>query len=89
VFGKIADGIIEVGDQRIIFLTFLFDFVEFFESSVLESKILKACAKSSNLTFRSDHPSTAFLEVCEWGSVIFFYDAKQGDLSLDIKLECK
>jgi hypothetical protein len=35
----------------------------------------------------SNHPSTAFLESCEWGQAIFFYDAKQGDLSLEITFQ--
>jgi hypothetical protein len=86
VFGKSADGVIEVGEGRVCAVTFLFDLIEFFESSVLESKVLKACEKSLNLNFMSNHPSTAFLD-CEWGQAIFFYDAKQGDLSLDITFQ--
>lgn len=68
-------------------VTFLFDLIEFFESSVLESKILKACEKSLNISFISDHPSTAFFDSCDWGQVTFFYDAKQGDLSLEITFQ--
>jgi hypothetical protein len=86
VCGKSADGVIEVGEGRVCAVTFLFDLIEFFESSVLESKVLKACEKSLNLNFMSNHPSTAFLD-CEWGQAIFFYDAKQGDLSLDITFQ--
>lgn len=85
VFGKSADVVIEIGGRRVCAITFLFDFIEFLETSILESKILKACEKSLNVTFTSNHPSTAFLDVCEWGQITFFYDAKQGDLSLDIK----
>lgn len=66
--------------------TVLFDLIEFFEISVLESKVLKACEKKLNINFTSNHPSTASLE-CEWGQIIFFYDAKQGDLSLDITFQ--
>lgn len=87
VCGKSADGVIEVGEGRVCAVTFLFDLIEFFESSVLESKILKACEKSLNLSFVSNHPSTAFLDACEWGQAVFFYDAKQGDLSLDISFQ--
>jgi hypothetical protein len=83
VFGKPADGVIEVGEGRVCAVTFLFDLIEFLESSILESKVLKACEKSLNVNFMSNHPSTAFLD-CEWGQVVFFYDAKQGNLSLDI-----
>ncbi|MFS2022343.1 hypothetical protein [Massilia sp. CT11-137] len=87
VCGKSADGVIEVAEGRVCAVTFLFDLIEFFESSVLESKVLKKFEKSLNLNFMSNHPSTAFLDCCEWGQVIFFYDAKQGDLSLDITFE--
>jgi len=37
VCGKSADGVIEVGEGRVWAVTFLFDLIEFFESSVLES----------------------------------------------------
>jgi hypothetical protein len=84
VCGKSADGVIEVGEGRVCAVTFLFDLIEFFESSVLDSKVLKACEQSLNIKFTSNHPSTAFLGSCEWGQAIFFYGAKQGDLSLDI-----
>lgn len=86
VCGKLADCVIEVEEGRVCSLTFLFDLIEFFESSVLESKVLKACEKKLNINFTSNHPSTASLG-CEWGQVIFFYDAKQGDLSLDITFQ--
>jgi hypothetical protein len=84
IFGKSADGVIEVKEGRVCAVTFLFDLIEFFESSVLESKILKACEKSLNIKFASSHPSMASLNSCEWGQVTFLYDAKQGDLSLGI-----
>jgi len=85
VCGKSANCVIEVGEGRVYAVTFLFDLIEFFESSILESKVLKACEKSLKLKCMSDHPSTAFLDSCEWGRAIFFYDAKQGDISLEIK----
>jgi hypothetical protein len=87
ICGKSADGVIEVEEGRVCAITFLFDLIEFFESSVLESKLLKACEKSLNVHFVSNHPSTASLGSCEWGQVIFFYDAKQGDLSLEITFQ--
>lgn len=87
ICGQSADGVIEVGEGRAFSLTLLFDLIEFFTSSILESRVIKACEKSLNLKFMSNHPSTAFLESCEWGSAIFFYDPKQGDLSLEIKFE--
>jgi len=87
VCGQSADGVIEVGEEGAFSLTLLFDLIEFFTSSILESKVIKACEKYLNLKFMSTHPSTAFLESCEWGSAVFFYDAKQGDLSLEIRFE--
>jgi hypothetical protein len=87
ICGKSADGVIEIEKKEISSITFLFDFIEFFESSILESKIIKACEKSWNLKFSSIHPSTAFLAPCKWGQAVFFYDAKQGDLSLEIKFQ--
>ena len=86
-FGKSADVVIEINGKRVCAITILFDFIEFLESNVLESKILKACEKSLNVNFTSNHPSTAFLDFCEWGKLTFFYDAKQGDLSLDITFD--
>jgi hypothetical protein len=88
VCGKSADCVIEVGEEIIYTLTFSFDLIEFFESSILESKVIKACEKSLNVNFASDHPSTAFLAPCKWGRATFFYDAKQGDLSLEITFKC-
>jgi hypothetical protein len=87
VYGKMADSVIEVIERKIVLATFLFDFIEFFESSILESKIIKTIEKSLNLKFISNHPSAAFLDSCKWGSATFFYDAKQGDLSLEIRFE--
>lgn len=85
VCGKTADSVIEVEEGGVFSITFLFDLIEFFESSILESRVIKACEKSWNLKFMSDHPSAAFLDSCECASAVFFYDAKQGDLSLEIK----
>ena len=87
VCGQSADGVIEVGEGRVFSITFLFDLIEFFTSSILESKVIKACEKSLNFRFVSNHPSTAFLDSCGWGSAVFFYDEKQGDLSLEIRFE--
>jgi len=87
VFGKSADCVIDVGEGRVCAVTLLFDLIEFFESSILESKVLRACEKSLNVKFMSDHPSTAYLDCCQWGQAIFFYDAKQGDLSLEITFQ--
>ncbi|MDN4038731.1 hypothetical protein [Massilia sp. YIM B02443] len=87
VFGKSSTVVIEVGEKGLHLVAFLFDLIEFFESSILESKVLKACEKSLNVNFISDHPSTAFLNSFKWGKITFFYDAKQGDLSLNITFE--
>jgi hypothetical protein len=68
VCGKSVGGVIEIGEGRVFAVTLLFDLIEFFEFSVLESKVLKACEKSLNLKFVSNNPSTAFLDFCEWGA---------------------
>lgn len=72
VCGKSTGGAIEVGEGRVCAVTFLFDLIEFFDVSVLESKILKACEKSLNISFISDHPSTAFFDSCDWDRPHFF-----------------
>jgi len=87
VCGQSSNCVIEIEERRKFSITFLFDLIEFFESSILESKVIKACEKASNSNFMSNHPSNAFLNLREWGSAVFFYDAKQGDLSLKIKFE--
>lgn len=84
LFGQSCECIFEINNSKISSVTFLFDLIEFFESSILESKILRACEKSSGMKFISDHPSKAFFNSQEWGSAIFSYDPKQGDLSLNI-----
>jgi hypothetical protein len=89
VCGKGADCVIEVDEKRLNTITFLFEFIEFFESNVLESKVLRACEKSLNVTFLSNHPTTAISGPYEWGQAQFFYDAKQGDLSLEIIFDPK
>lgn len=88
VCGQSASCVIEVGDARKFSVIFLFDFIEFFAFSILESKIIRAFEKSLKLKFTSNHPSTAFLDSCKWGAAIFSYDAKQGDLSLEIRFGC-
>lgn len=85
ICGQSADGVIQLEQGKIFSITFIFDLIEFFEYSILESKIIKSCEKCWNLKFTSDNHSTALLNSCEWGDAIFFYDAKQGDLSLEIK----
>ena len=85
--GHSADAVIEVEEGGLLRLTLLFDLIVFFESSVLESKIVKALEKSSKVKFTSNHPSTASLGLRGWGSATFFYDAKQGDLSLEFLTE--
>lgn len=87
IFGNSADCMIETELEKVTSVTFLFDLIEFFESSILESTILKLCKKSSNIDFLSNHPTRAFIDHCEWGQAIFFYDPKQGDLSLNITFQ--
>lgn len=53
VCGHWADCVIEVEEGRTISITFLFDLVEFFGSSILESKTVRTCEKSWKLNFQS------------------------------------
>ena len=89
VCGQSADCVIEVGHGGIYSVTFLFDLIEFFESNILESKILKTCERYLKSKFISNHSSSAILNFCEAGNAIALYDAKQGDLSLEIRFERK
>jgi len=85
ICGNSANGLIDIEEDCSIVFTFLFDLIEFFDYSILESKIVKKCESFLGVKFRSNHPSSASLDSCGWGHVTFFYDAKQGDLSLEIK----
>lgn len=85
IFENSADGVIDVEEDCSIVFTFLFDLIEFFDCSILESKIVKKCESFLDVKFISNHPSSASLDSCDWVHVMFFYDAKQGDLSLEIK----
>jgi hypothetical protein len=85
ICGNSADGVIDVEEDCSIVFTFLFDLIEFFDCSILQSKIVKKCESFAGVKFISNHPSSASLDSCDWGHVTFFYDAKQGDLSLEIK----
>ena len=85
ICGNSADGVIDVEEDCSIVFTFLFDLIEFFDCSILESKIVKKCESFLGVKFISNHPSSASLDSYDWGHVMFFYDAKQGDLSLEIK----
>lgn len=88
VCGQAADCVIEVVDKAALAVTFLFDLIEFFESSILESKIIKRFEKSLDVKLTSNHPSSAFMDPCRWGAIRFYYDARQGDLGLDITIAC-
>ena len=85
ICGNSADGVIDIEEDCSIVFTFLFDLIEFFNYSIIESKIVKKCESFLGVKFISNHPSSASLDSCDWGHVTFFYDAKQGDLSLEIK----
>jgi len=85
ICGNSAAGVIDIEEDSSIFFTFLFDLIEFFDCNILESKIVKKCQSFWGAKFISNHPSSASLDSCDWGHVMFFYDAKQGDLSLEIR----
>jgi len=45
ICGNSADGVIDIEEDSSIFFTFLFDLIEFFDCSILESKIVKKMRK--------------------------------------------
>jgi hypothetical protein len=82
VCGFVADIVVDVKDGALVSIALLFELIEFFDRSILESKILKAIEKKSGLRANSSHPAVALLEPCPWGKAEFSYDPRQGDLSL-------
>ncbi|MCA1857833.1 hypothetical protein LE190_18155 [Massilia oculi] len=85
VCGSPADCIIEVREAKLWTVAFLFNPIEFFDSSILESTVLKKHEKDLEIRFKSKHPSSASADFGEAAQAIFFYDAKQGDLSLNVE----
>lgn len=77
-----ASMVIQANAMGIRSVSFLFDDIIFFSNSVLESKIIKRFDKKYNLTVTSSSRTVAVAGPFEWGAVRFFYDHKQGDLSL-------
>jgi hypothetical protein len=82
ICGFAADLVTDVKDKKLVSIALLFDLIQFFDRSILESKILRAIEKKSGLRTNSSHPATARLEQCHWGSAEFSFDPRQGDLSL-------
>lgn len=62
LYGYTAKVIIEIATGKLASMTLLFDLNKFFKSSLLESKIIEACERSSKVKFVSNYPSFAVLE---------------------------
>lgn len=80
--GFVAECVADVGGGQLACVALHFDLIQFFDRTVLESKILTAVERKSGLRASSVHPTSARLEPCLWGSAEFSYDPRQGDLSL-------
>ncbi|MCU6432910.1 hypothetical protein LPB67_03855 [Undibacterium sp. Jales W-56] len=70
--------------EKISSICFLFDEINFFESSILESKIIKRFENKYDIKVISSHPSIAEIGSFYWGKAWFSYDPKQGDINLCI-----
>ncbi len=71
-------------------ISILFDSPEFFSENLLSSKIInrflkKYCLNDSDIVL--EHPTRFKLKKTKtaWDEFIFYYDAHQGDISLEIK----
>ena len=82
VHGFAAECVLDVSHGRLRSMGLLFQHMEFFDRSILESKIIKAMEKNCGLSFLSRHPAAAVLPARPWGKAEFAYDPKQGDLAL-------
>lgn len=68
--------------EKISSICFLFDEINFFGNSILESKIIKRFEKKYDIKVVSSHPSIAEIGPFYWGKAWFSYDPRQGDINL-------
>lgn len=87
VCGFVADCVIDILQGKLSCIALLFDVIQFFDQTILESKVVKAIEKKSGLHAVSAHPSSACLDPCPWGKAEFSYDPRQGDLSLVLSFD--
>ena len=80
VHGFAAECALDVSHGRLRSIGF--QRIEFFDRSILESKIIKTMEKKCGLSFLSRHAAAAVLPARPWGKAEFACDPKQGDLSL-------
>lgn len=83
--GYAAACVIDVAGGRIRSVAVLFELIRFFDASITESKIVQAVAAASGLRVVNPHPAKATLEPCAWGTALFSFDPRQGDLALDLQ----
>ncbi|MBI0327852.1 hypothetical protein [Burkholderia plantarii] len=83
--GYAAQCVFDVGGGRIEGVAVWFDLIRFFKASITESKIVQAVAAASGLQVINPHPAKATLEPCAWGTALFSFDPRQGDLTLDLQ----
>jgi hypothetical protein len=70
--------------EKISSICFLFNEINFFERSILESKIIQRFEKKYSINVVISHPSRAEIGSFYWGEACFLYDPRQGDINLCI-----
>lgn len=76
--------VVTSGQNNISSICFLFNEINFFERSILESKIIQRFEKKYSINVVSSHPSRAEIGSFYWGGACFLYDPRQGDINLCI-----
>lgn len=87
----LSDGVdLKILIKKSFKIYILFNTPEFFDSNLLKSKILTRFKRKYNFSdqdFIVEHPALVILkpEKSEWNKVVFTYDPKQGDISLELE----
>jgi hypothetical protein len=77
-----ADLIVAVDQLRIVSICILFDWIVFFDRTLLESKIIRRFAKKYGAKIREVSSTTAEVGKFLWGDACFSYDPHYGSLLL-------
>jgi hypothetical protein len=77
-----ASIVIDVAARKIASVCILFDEVNFFEKSILESIIIKRFEKKYGISVKSHSPTVGEIGNFSWGSASFLYHHRLGDFSL-------
>ena len=77
-----ASLVVDVTAGKIASICILFDEINFFEKSILESKIIRRFEKKYGISVKIRSPSVGEIGNFAWGSAAFWYHHRLGDLSL-------